>query len=324
MSLKEAMQERFVAWALRVRPPEQAPIILSQRRVYVLPTRAGLVFGACLLVMLIGAINYNLSLGHALTFLLTGLGVVAILHAFRNLAGISITPGRAEPVFAGDTAVFQLVMHNPRDETRHGIRLHLPGQADVTIDLPAAGAAIARLPLPTRQRGWQAMPRVTLATSYPLGLIRAWSYAVPEFRCLVYPRPATSVPPLPYGEGQAGGRIANGRGSEDFSGLRGYQAADPLRHVAWKIAARRGADSPLLTKQFAGAASAAVWLDWDALAAGLATEERLSILARWALDAEGDGLTWGLRLPERVFRPASGDRHLHACLQALALHGQNS
>lgn len=323
MTLKEAMHERFVAWALRTRPPEPAPIVLGQRRVYVLPTRAGLVFGLSLLVMLIGAINYNLSLGYALTFLLAGVGIVAILHAFRNLAGISIAPGRADPVFAGEVAVFQLVLHNPRNDVRPAIRVRLPGQAAVVIDLPAHGGAIARLPLPVRQRGWQPMPRATLETTYPLGLIRAWSYCAPDFRCLVYPRPVASAPPLPYAEGQAGGRIANGRGTEDFSGLRGYQAADPLRHVAWKIAARRGAESPLLTKQFAGAASASVWLDWDAAPPGLGTEERLALLTRWALDAERDGLTWGLRLPQRVFPPAAGERHLHACLQALALHGQN-
>jgi hypothetical protein len=35
--------------------------------------------------MLIGAINYNLSLGHALVFLLAGLGLVAMVHTFRNL-----------------------------------------------------------------------------------------------------------------------------------------------------------------------------------------------------------------------------------------------
>jgi len=42
MTIAAAVNERFIRWALRVEPPEPVPIILGQRRVYVLPTRAGL------------------------------------------------------------------------------------------------------------------------------------------------------------------------------------------------------------------------------------------------------------------------------------------
>jgi len=112
-TLRHRLHEAFVRWALRVRPPEPAPIVLTQRRVYVLPTRAGLAYATALGVILLGAMNYNLSLGHALVFLLAGLGVVAILHTFRNLVQISIRPGRCEPVFAGSQAQFDVVLENP-------------------------------------------------------------------------------------------------------------------------------------------------------------------------------------------------------------------
>ena len=88
-----------------------------------LPTRAGIGYAASLLVMLLGAMNYNLSLGYALTFLLAGLGVTAILHTFRNLAHLSIAPGRVEPVFAGDSARFTLLLHNARSDERRQIQL---------------------------------------------------------------------------------------------------------------------------------------------------------------------------------------------------------
>ena len=61
---------------------------------FVLPTRAGLAYLVALVVMLIGAINYPLSLGYALVFLLGGLGVSTILNTFRNLAHLRITTGR--------------------------------------------------------------------------------------------------------------------------------------------------------------------------------------------------------------------------------------
>jgi uncharacterized protein (DUF58 family) len=319
MKASAALKERFAAWALRTRPPEAAPIVLSRRRVYVLPTRAGLAFAVALLVMLLGAINYNLSLGHALVFLLAGLGIVAILQTFRNLAGIVIEPGRVEPVFAGEIAHFVLALHNPRDQERRLIRVTLPGGSDDSADVAPGGVARARVGLLAPRRGWLALPRITLATDYPLGLIRAWAYAAPDMHCLVYPQPADPAPPLPAGSAEAGAGLLGASGSEDFAGLRAHQAADPPRHVAWKAAARLGAAAPLQTKLFAGASVGQLWLDWDAVPAN-DVEARLAILARWVLEAAELGLAWGLRLPGVALTPDRGASHLHACLKALALH----
>ena len=318
--LRRALHERFVAWALRVRPPEPVPVVLSQRRVYVLPTRAGLLYAVSLVVMLIGAINYNLSLGYALVFLLAGLGVAAILHTFRNLAGLSLTVGACAPVFAGETARFPLVLHNADARPRRLLRLWLPGQAATQVDVPAADNVRALLPLPTTRRGWQPMPRATLETVWPLGLIRTWSYAAPALACLVYPRPAGAVPPAPTFAGMRDGRLPGDAGDEDFAGLRRHQASDPPHHVAWKTAARQGPEAPLQTKQFAGTAAQALWFDWAMLPPGMDVETRLSVLARWVLDAEAAGLSWGLRLPGREIPQAHGPAHTHACLKALALH----
>lgn len=321
MSIKATLQERFFRWALRGPTPEASPITLTQRRVYVLPTRQGLAYAVSLLVMLVGAINYNLSLGYALVFLLTGLGIAAILHTFRNLAHLRIAPGRCEPVFAGEQANFGIVLASRRNETRPALRLNLPGQAPVEVEVPARAGLEARLALPALRRGWLPLPRVTLATTYPLGLIRAWGYAAPEQRCLVYPAPAAVAPSLPAMPGEDGGAAHVAAGMEDFAGLRRHQPADPPRHVAWKAAARQNA-GPLLTKLFTGAAAHTLWFDWDMLPATLDVETRLSLLTRWICDAQSAGLAWGLRLPGSELAPAADDAHFHACLKLLALYEQ--
>src|SRR5471030_1051409 len=94
------------------RRPEPGTIFLLQKRVYILPTRPGLAFALALVVMLIGSINYNLSLGYILTFLLASMALVAILHTFRNLVHLRFTPGRVDPVFAGEIAWFELFVEN--------------------------------------------------------------------------------------------------------------------------------------------------------------------------------------------------------------------
>jgi uncharacterized protein (DUF58 family) len=319
MSPAAALREQFIRWALRVKPPETSPVVLGQRRVYVLPTRAGLGFAAALVTMLIGSINYNLSLGYVLTFLLAGLGVVAILHTFRNLVRLKVSRGRTPPVFAGEPAAFHVVLAS--DIERHALKLWLSGGEGTTVDIGPDDSADACLHLPTTRRGWLALPRFGLETTWPLGLIRAWAYCAPDMRCLVYPKPAAKAPPLPWGAGEHGGRRTGGHGNDDFAGLRSHQPADPPRHIAWKTAARHGDDAPLLTKQFDGTATARIWLDWHD-APGDDVETRLSILTRWALDAHAAGLDWGLRLPAHSLAPAAGEAHLQAALTALALHGQ--
>ena len=320
VSLRYRLHETFVRWALRVRPPEAAPIVLTQRRVYVLPTRAGLAYATALGVILLGAMNYNLSLGHALVFLLAGLGIVAILHTFRNLVLISIRPGRCEPVFAGNPAQFDLVLENKRLDARTSLRLFLNDEAPIEVDIGPHARTVATLNILAPRRGWLPMPRATIETTWPLGLVRAWSYAVPDMNCLVYPTPATKAPPLPWGGESARGATRDGRGADDFSGLRNHQAADSPRHVAWKAVARQH-DGPLLTKLFSGAAAQQLWLDWNALSDSIDTEQRLSILTRWMIDADAAGLAWGLRMPAVRLAPDNGPAQLAAGLRAVALYG---
>jgi len=164
-SLRGFIQERFFRWALRGRAPEAAPIKLTQRRVFVLPTRHGLGYALALLVMLVGAINYNLSLGHALVFLLAGMGATTILHTFRNLAQLQIRPGRSQPVFAGESARFGIVLDNLRHASRPAIRLKLPGQNPVEIEIPESGSIEVTLEMPSARRGWLVLPRITLETT---------------------------------------------------------------------------------------------------------------------------------------------------------------
>src|SRR5690606_16451787 len=105
------------------------------------------------------------------------------------------------------------------------------------------------------------------------------------------------------------------RGEEDFAGFRRFQAGDSPRHVAWKAYARSG---ELYSKQFAGADTSSQWLDYDEIPA-TDVERRLSVLARWIVDADRTGRDYGLRLPGTEFPPAHGDAHRHRCLEALAL-----
>jgi uncharacterized protein (DUF58 family) len=309
---------RFANWLYGFTPPERGAIVLGHRRVYIVPTRLGWLFGTALAILLVGSINYAISLGFALTFFLAGVGLAAMVHTARNLARLAISVGRAEPVYAGESAQFRLYLDGQAQYERPAILVrHLASGAQLVTDVPAAAAAEVVLAVPTLRRGWLRLGRVMLETRFPLGLFRAWSYVEPVVRCLVYPRPErTAMPPLSADSGVGAAR-AQASGNDDFSGLRGYQLSDSPRHVAWKAVAR---SDDMLTKQFCGDAAADLWLDWQLLSAELGIEQRLSRLAGWVLSADRAGARYGLRLPGVSIAPGRGDAHRAACLRALALY----
>ena len=299
-------------------PPEPGTVVLVHRRVYIVPARLGWLFALTLLVLLVGSINYALSLGFALTFLLAGMGLAGMMHTARNLVRMAVSVGRAEPVFAGEAAQFRLYLDGRGAYDRPAILArHVRSRSQLVVDVPGAGLAEVVLAVPAERRGWLPLGRVMLETRFPLGLFRAWSYVEPEARCLVYPRPERSPLPAPSAESASGGVRSPVPGNDDYAGLRAYQLSDSPRHVAWKAAAR---SEDMLTKQFSGEAAAELWLDWRALPSGLGVEQRLSRLAGWVLAADRAGQPYGLRLPGSEIPPARGDRHRAACLQALALH----
>ncbi len=309
---------RFANWMYGFTPPERGTVLLVHRRVYILPTRLGWLFAGTLAILLIGSINYALALGFALTFLLAGMGVAGMVHTARNLARIAASPGRAEPVFAGEAAQFRLHLEGRVAFDRPAILArHLGSGSQMVLDLPAGALLEVVLAVPAPQRGWLPLGRVMLETRFPLGLFRAWSHVEPDARCLVYPRPERAPLPPYSGEAAAGALRSPTPGNDDFSGLRGYQLSDSPRHVAWKAVAR---SHDMLTKQFTGEAAAELWLDWRLLPAAMALENRLSRLAGWVLAAERSGIVYGLRLPGVELAPARGDAHRADCLQALALY----
>jgi uncharacterized protein (DUF58 family) len=298
---------------------ESGPVRLTARRLYILPTRAGLVFGLLLLGLLIGAINYGVSLAYLFTFWFAGLGVVGMLHTQRNLSGLEIHALPTAPVFTGEIAEFALRVDNPGRLPRRQVRMRHADGSGRAVDIPAGGHARVSLSLPQPRRGWRTPGRFAVHSEYPLGLFRCWSVMELDWGVLVYPAPAPDALPLPVTETDDDeGAAQRGEGT-DFAGLRGYQPGDPPRRIAWKAAARGSRD--LLTKQFAGSAARGLWLDWR-LAPEREPEARLSRLARWALDAHAAGLAYGLRLPGREIPQRAGEAQLRLCLEALARQGQ--
>jgi len=99
---------RFIRNLILARQRGDLPLRLNRRRIYILPTRAGLVFAFFLLAMLVAAINYTNNLAFLLTFLLGSISILSAIHAYANLAGLELESGRLYPAYCGDDARLQL------------------------------------------------------------------------------------------------------------------------------------------------------------------------------------------------------------------------
>lgn len=313
------LRERMRRWMQRAPGPEAQPITLIQSRVYVLPTRAGLAMGVTLLLMLVGAINYNLSLGYALTFLLGAVWVAHILASWRTLVGLQLQFRCEGEAFVGAPVRLAIQLGQTNLRERNGLVLRLAdGATLLERDMPAATTWLAESNFVASRRGILRPGRITVETRFPLGWIRAWGYVEPDAPVLVMPCPEGDRPLPDSADGMPGEHARQSRGDEDFAGLRPLQPGDPRSRIAWKSLAR--SETPLV-KHFAGGDNRELVLDWSALPQSLPLEAKLSQLTQWVLHARQAGLACALLLPDGHLGAGQDAAHYAACLERLALFG---
>ncbi len=306
----------------RVPPIDRPPVTLDRRRIYILPTRHGLLFITVLLAMLLGSINYNNNLGFLLTFLLGGMAFISILYTARNLSGVTVLSALGGPVFAGERArvKVQVRASHAGGVVRPSIRFELPDGDPAGVSLDPDETAQVEIELKTRRRGILKPGPLVVSTRYPLGIFRAWARPHPPVEIPVYPRPMPGPFTLAAGGDRQGADDGEGGiGAEDFEGLRSYQPGDAIQHISWKTLSR---GQGVHTKVFTGGAGSAVTVDW-ATTSGADTEGRLARMCHLVIEADRRHLVYGLRLPGRELPPDRGTPHLHRCLTALARFGSD-
>ena len=295
---------------------------MGQRNVYIVPSGAGLMLGATLLLLLLASVNYQLNLGYLLTFMLAGAAFAGMHLGHRSLRGITLQLQAPSAVFAGSSVALKVQLRNPQALARYGLGLAVHGAARPDwrwADVPAFDTTEVEIRLPAPQRGCHRIPALTIETRYPLGTFRVWSIWRPASRYWVYPQPEAHAPALPAPSRQPHGVAVWVRsGGEELDGIRLYRRGDSLKRLVWK---KMGKGRQWLSRDGAGTEPQALWLDFDQCDdrnRRASTEQRLSRLTAWVLQADARGLAYGLRLPGQQWGPAAGAAHRTVCLTALA------
>ena len=300
---------------------------LDRRRVYILPSRYGVMLGILLVAILLGSINYDNALGYLLTFLIGGLYLVAMLHTYRNLVGLSVKGFSAENAFLGDYIPFHINLENSDAFDKYNFALVCQGRPsrwlkrrqiishDDVAKIPASGTHSCSLAVKSSRRGRIQLPRIKIYSTFPLGIFVAWGYFHHTPTSLVYPRPEGHLPLPALTLSGAENQASTGAGDADFYGLREYSGGEPIKRIAWRALAKY---DELLVKQFRGDHDAHLVLNWRHTAKLDNDEARLSQLCLWVLQASQAGIPFALELPSESISLGIGDAHRRRCLAALA------
>ncbi len=299
------------------RMPIADVVSLQQRSTYILPTKPGLFLATVILLMLIGATNYQNNLAFMLTFLTASIGLVSILFTFKNLQGLRFRKGACESVCAGDMLHIKILVESQQNQSHSAVAIGVSKLDLYYFDVHPEQRNEIEIAVPTEKRGWFNLPRLVTTTQFPFGLLQAWAWFKFESPVLIYPKPL--APPSIDGAAQTSDDEQDelAKGSEELYGLKTYQPGEPISRIDWKAMAR---EKGLFSKEFVDYQSDDTIFSWHDYA-NYPTESILSFLCYLVIEASKNNQEFGLQLPDQNFSPSSGEQHLKVCLAALASYG---
>lgn len=299
------------------RMPQGQLITLNQKSTYIWPSKTGYLLIVIVLLMMIGATNYQNNLAFLLTFLLVGIGLVSIIFTFKNLQGIAFSFLKNEEIFAGQIASVRISLASQNSKHHYAIGVGLSKKDLNYVDVHQQGFSQVSIELKTSRRGLLPVPRIVTSSQFPFGWLTTWAYFSSDKPILVYPQPKEPVVLDSLNEGNESEDGARREGIEDLYGLKPYQRGESLARVDWKAYAR---ERGMFIKEFASYQSQELCFSWHDFP-GIHEEDRLSYLTHLVVDAASQNLNYSLTLPGIIIDYGDGENHRRKCLNALALFG---
>lgn len=183
-SQKKSRFERF----LQRRLPPANKITLNRKTIFVLPSVVGLGFLITALLIWVLGTNYQSNLALATSYFMVSVFVLAVVHTFNNVSGVTLTYLDSGTAFAGEHVTIRLRLSAPEKSPRQHLQLSWPKAAPEVIDLLDNMQVDVSLAVNAPARGWYCPGRLLLESHFPLGLIRCWTWIDLDIHALIYPR----------------------------------------------------------------------------------------------------------------------------------------
>ncbi|MDX1677062.1 DUF58 domain-containing protein [Arsukibacterium sp.] len=307
-NIKRQLQLLFDKW-LDSRQPKARQVTLSQKIIYILPSRFGLWYILLLILLYLLGTNYQNNLILLMSYILVAVLLLALALAWRNLHGLTISCAPVLTAYAEETLMVPVAIQS--EQPRQQLQCYFNAADGHTISEDNRQPLM--VPLLTVQRGYLPLPRLTLQSNYPFGLFNCKSLLNLDYHYWVFPKPLATEIAVTSIDNHGSRQQSH----QDYDTIRHYQAGDSLKLMLWKRLAR-DPDNPVIKQANGNPQPDPDWISIPPLS-GAALEQVLSKACYLMLQLEQRSKPYGLRIKDKNISPSCGQQHLERCLRELAL-----
>lgn len=231
------LRERFVRW-LHLRFRYTGVRTLKQNEVLVFIYQQGYLYLVLILITFIAGINYanNLILGFC--FLISAILCISFYLSFKQLHAVTLQVVVDEVGKVNEAFKVKIILQQERNNPKY---LNFKTDDQLQTFLFEEKQQSFELTFIPTQRGKFEIPPIQIYSTYPLGLVRAWTYIYLTETYWIAPQAKAFTQNL---------QSYSNTGEPDldeFKELRTFKLGDSLQSISWKQAAR---GQGLFVKQF--------------------------------------------------------------------------
>lgn len=313
--VKKYLKRYWETWVKKRNDPGN-PQTLNSRNIYILPSGFGWAYGLVVIILFLGAINYQINTVFLLTFLLMTIGLVSAWEAHANFKNLSFRFIAIEDTQQGMPAKLALFIQ-ANNKNRFALEFQIASQTKIRLENISAEGLHFIMPIETTTRGCFRLPPIVISSVFPFGIFKVWSYLYFDEKYYVYPQ---AIDPGFWPEPCFDQNVQKKQamGDEEFYDLKLVENpwVEP-KLIAWRIAAK-GHGWYLKTM---ASNNTDYWLFNLKESPAQTLEAKLQHLSYWLQTAELTSLTYGLQLTASTpIRFAHGKAHLQQCLRQLAIY----
>jgi len=295
--MQKGVKQQLQQWIAKRFQVEGSKVLL-QKDVLVFIYKQGFLYLVLIVITFIAGINYanNLILGFC--FLISAILCISFYLTFKQLHGLEIELVAPEVGQVSQPLILKILFKQSVQTVRY-LRLVWQEQEHfLYLDQTQQSLELAVLP---EQRGRYELDALKVYATYPLGLVRAWTY--------LYPKQKVWIAPKAYDwQKEHKNKLTSAQDSlDEFKELRGFQQGDSYQNVAWKQVAR---GQGFFIKMFEAQANHQhVEIDYQQIPA-LGHEEKLSFMMGLIEQCEQLGDGYAVILPHARLESGQGQTQL--------------
>lgn len=269
---------------------------LTQRDILIFIYQQGYIYLVLILITFIAGINYanNLILGFC--FLISAILCISFYLTFKQLHQLEIEIVVPEVGRVGDALHVQMYFKQSEIATRY-LRVKVADETHRVLVSESEKKLV--FTLKPEQRGQFILPDIQLYSTYPLGLVRTWTYFYVQSKIWIAPQPQ---------DFQQEHEVASDAGLPDldeYRDLKNYQLGDALQLVSWKQAAR---GQGLYIKQFENQVDLnIVTIDYAHMPSAL-HEEKLKLMMGLVDQCERQQTPYILKIKDILLEQGCGEK----------------